>query len=801
MRKKLFFLLATTALCCGSLFAGTGDSSAATNWWSIDGTTVCVATDNQACAVTAAAGNAGSTIIAWHDSRSGNQTIYAQRLDKNGNELWSTDGVGISVLEGSQNGPAIVSDGTGGAFIVWWDDRNDSNGQLFAQHVNADGASQWADNGIIICDVTGSSPQNYRMISDNGGGFIVAWQDQRNGGSSDIFAQKVNANGSLLWGVEGTTVCALNYEHSAPAVTGDGNGGAIIAWQDDSNGSDYDVYVQRLNADGVAQWATDGMPVCRAADGQTNPFIINDGSGGAIVAWEDYRSGNYDIYAQRLDADGGALWTEDGIAVCNADDDQYGQVLISDVGNGAIITWDAYDSVNSCQNIIAQRIDRNGNRIWNADGVALSSAAENQCFDKQTMTGDGLGGAIVTWDNNGNPGCIYAQRVNAEGSVQWGVQGSTVCSFEMCYEPKIESDGAGGAVIVWRDDRNGSDSDIMAQRLSNPAPEIAAVTPVSACRGETMNLTLSGKWFFPQSVLSLSGTGITVNSVTFSSETAVTARLTLAADAAPGARDLTLTNTNGSSVTVTNAFTVTAVQVSTGTDNDTDVDTATVTAIDPGTTATVSVTLPSGNAVTLDIAPATFASAVNLTVAPAASIPASTDPSLTTTALGLDITNNLGLQPLRDITITMHYRHADLGALDESKLVIALFDTARNRWVPIPSQVYPDLDEVVGRVAHLTTFALVQQAPSADLAGARAYPIPFNPASSALTIDRLTADAEVQLFTVAGQPVRTLAPASAIGTTVWDGKNDNGSMVASGVYIALIKSGAGTRKIKIAVER
>jgi hypothetical protein len=55
-----------------------------------------------------------------------------------------------------------------------------------------------------------------------------------------------------------------------------------------------------VNAAGAVQWTTDGMALCTAAGDQGLPAIVSDGAGGAFVTWEDARSGNFDIYAQRV---------------------------------------------------------------------------------------------------------------------------------------------------------------------------------------------------------------------------------------------------------------------------------------------------------------------------------------------------------------------------------------------------------------------------------------------------------------------------------------------------------------------
>ena len=72
---------------------------------------------------------------------------------------------------------------------------------------------------------------------------------------------------------------------------------------------------------GLAAWPHDpyvNLPVCLADDGQNTPVAVSDGAGGIIVAWQDFRSGAYDIYAQRISHAGVALWGEDGVAVCTA---------------------------------------------------------------------------------------------------------------------------------------------------------------------------------------------------------------------------------------------------------------------------------------------------------------------------------------------------------------------------------------------------------------------------------------------------------------------------------------------------
>jgi hypothetical protein len=84
-----------------------------------------------------------------------------------------------------------------------------------------------------------------------------------------------------------------------PKIIPDGTGGAIVTW-DDWRGTFTapDVYAQRVDASGAPLWTTNGAALSNLVYEQESPAIVTDGSGGAILAWTDYRSIQYDIYCR-----------------------------------------------------------------------------------------------------------------------------------------------------------------------------------------------------------------------------------------------------------------------------------------------------------------------------------------------------------------------------------------------------------------------------------------------------------------------------------------------------------------------
>ena len=163
-------------------------------------------------------------------------------------------------------------------------------------------------------------------------------------------------------------LCTAANDQASPTIVSDGAGGAIVTWQDGRSGS-YDIYAQRVNAAGVPQWTTDGVALCTAANDQTNSTIASDGAGGAIVTWNDVRSGtNNDIYAQRVTAAGATQWTYNGVALCAAASNQVTPTIASDGAGGAIVTWQDYRSGTN-NDIYAQRIERFG-KLGNPEPVS-----------------------------------------------------------------------------------------------------------------------------------------------------------------------------------------------------------------------------------------------------------------------------------------------------------------------------------------------------------------------------------------------------------------------------------------------
>jgi hypothetical protein len=452
--------------------------------WAPNGDSLCTAANAQSNLVAVSDGEGGE-IVAWVDYRnsgSNGTDIYCQRISGLGQLLWSLDGVAVCTASGNQLNVAICTDGAHGAILVWEDNRfalNDAD--IYAVRLDSTGTvrPKWTANGTAVCNATGFQGLP-TIASDGSSGAIIAWQDLRSDTLNQIFAQHLLNDGTVAtgWGANGNAVAPVNGDQFNPMALPDGAHGAFIAWADarDLLGTNDALYMQRVTSSGTVAtgWPAAGDSVCRAADGPQNFTMINDGIGGVLLSWQDYRNSSTgaDIYAQRVRMNGTMAWTQNGMPVCTASGDQMTPSLVADGLGGGVIAWDDHRAGDLNATPYGQRLDSLAAMKWSpSTGVLLCNASGRR--GEPHLVPDNAGGAIAAWQDyrsGANPD-IYAQRVSITGTLPWGVAGGTaVCALAGDQQsPQPVSDLAGGAIIAWQDNRSnpGSSSayDIYAQRI------------------------------------------------------------------------------------------------------------------------------------------------------------------------------------------------------------------------------------------------------------------------------------------------------------------------------------------------
>lgn len=403
---------------------------------------------------------AGGAIVAWSELRTNDYDVYARRVDANGNMLWTSDGVAVCTATLQQQDVHMVSDGAGGAIIAWRDFRTGQE-DVYAQRVSSAGATMWTANGVAICTNV-STQAGIGIVSDGASGAIITWQDAR-AGNWDVYARRINAAGAPQWTADGNVVCGLTSAQTGAVPVADGSGGVIIGWGDFRN-ADVDVYAQRLNGSGVAQWTANGLSMLGGIGDQGSLSGASDGAGGALfTCYSEVTlpaqavAGaliSKDISAQRANNAGAKLWGVNGVSVCAAVNEQGSPHIVGDGSGGAIVAWEDFRNGTDL-NIYAQHVSAFGVTQWTFDGVALCTANGNQ--SSIALVSDSASGAIAAWvDQRGISNYdVFARRILSSGQPIWANDGSEICTSNQAGGPAAVADGTGGAILAWSDSRGG----------------------------------------------------------------------------------------------------------------------------------------------------------------------------------------------------------------------------------------------------------------------------------------------------------------------------------------------------------
>jgi len=249
------------------------------------------------------------------------------------------------------------------------------------------------------------------VVPDGNGGAIVVWNDYktyRKGLHDDYLRlQKIAPDGRLLWGDEGVLVVASSPFHSLTEeeiaagikgtitrsrptyegdhdIVGDGAGGVIVFWDEETEHGEHKVYAQHLDGEGNLLWPD---RVMARAGSYYYESARSDGAGGAYFALT--QSGTGAAYQWRISGTGKLLETR------NYYPDSIGdglggiiRVRIEDVPPSGP-PWERHNI------LYISRLDEGGKTIY-SDKLVLTTPEEQQLHDLEYVA-DGSGGIILAW--------------------------------------------------------------------------------------------------------------------------------------------------------------------------------------------------------------------------------------------------------------------------------------------------------------------------------------------------------------------------------------------------------------------
>lgn len=449
--------------------------------------------------------------VVWQRNDSVNGTnIYMQRRDNaTGASLIGADKV-IVDAPGTQSDPQIVFTWDG-YFIIAWSDNRNGNYDIYAQKVDVNGnvAAGWPANGIQVSDAGQSSQQQTpQLVADNTGGAYVIWSDERGGvGAGDIYMQWIQGNGTR-WANDVAVVAQPNRQAQYKlALMSDGS--AMVVWTDcrstDSPGTcpggfaKSDIYYQRINSAGAVQYAANGVLLTDDVGGNKdhgdNPFIVSSFAGRAIILHGRRASGEKNLHG--IDsATGNVLWDQEVNTVSEYSSENYSDA-IRDGSGGMIFAWSQGNvTANGSTEILVRRVDSNGVLSWDnlgGRGFLLTDTGGGSTSPRLTVDLS-LASVLVSWiDSSSGKNQVYAQKIT-NGKIDWDANGFQVTNMAGGFTTSgtfpanlslIRHNVGGKAIAVWTDERagisgDGQNNDVYAQLVEDATPILCSSGPPAA---------------------------------------------------------------------------------------------------------------------------------------------------------------------------------------------------------------------------------------------------------------------------------------------------------------------------------
>lgn len=327
-------------------------------------------------------------------------------------------------------------------------------------------ARAWLPDGDPVC--TAPEVQNglvgiaarWPFITSDVPSLVTAWEDHRDASTQgiDLYFSIIEESGTSG---SGSPACTAPFDQTHAALAQvdvfcgfqAGCKDVAVTWQDGRGAGGDDIFANLA----IGPWASDGVPVCRMSGTQADPAILAVKLGteflrrGVVVAWRDGRSGTDDIYAQKLDGDGNRLWDSTGVVVCGAAYNQWNvQIAPGFEVGGALLAWVDQRSFPAPPDLYVQSLDSLGapSAGWPVDGLHIVT---------DHATGDLrlLPGGLVVWTEGVDADRrLRATRLLAGGAFAPGWTDSGVAVTPKVGELTLADaalDGGGGLIVSWFD--------------------------------------------------------------------------------------------------------------------------------------------------------------------------------------------------------------------------------------------------------------------------------------------------------------------------------------------------------------
>ena len=408
-------------------------------------------------------GDEGDLNVVWERGTFPEIEIMYQNIQSDGSYTL-TDPLNISDANGEQFSPNISGSFSTGLYIIYAD-KEKSSIDLKVQKLDTGPTPYWDNGGLtamVGLDGDIKYTSNFRKGDDD---FFLTWEDNR--ATKKIYATRI-INSAIQYnnGKQISFSDNSSDDNTSPNVLKNESNFYVGTY--DATSSPKFMKINKLNEQLENIWDSTGVAISPEAD-MRDGFLVNIENGVGCF-WSESRLFDYNIYYQRLDEDGNTVFNSGGIELINANSDDIILAVIQTSDDHLIIFWfnEQWSPSGSLKIIKYLKIDYDGSPAigWNPAGVNLSdpySASSNL----QIKMINEESGIICYWNQIGNFSDIYSQVVNWDGNQLWSAGGIVISDADedqTNFTFDLNEDHS-KSMIVWEDFRNGQNFEIFGQVL------------------------------------------------------------------------------------------------------------------------------------------------------------------------------------------------------------------------------------------------------------------------------------------------------------------------------------------------
>jgi len=366
---------------------------------------------------------AGNFVVVWTSAgQDGSGTgIFARKYSALGSPFGSSEFRVNSYTTYDQRSPSVASDASGDNVVVWAGSTPQNPSGIFGRRFDANGLP-----GPEFAVNTGTSESKSRpQVAMNAAGqFVVAWESHVLGGygyyvSSKILAQRYDAAGAPV-GAELQVNAYTTANATRPAVSVDGAGNFLVVW---GGGS---VHARRYDA-GSAGLGPELLVNSHTGD-QSLPSVAPQPDGGFVVVWSGDGDGSSSgVFGQRIDASGARQGLEFGVNQDTSGPQEFPRVS-SQADGRFVVAWMSYGD-GSSRGLAARAFTASG--APEGDQFQVNSYTTGSQYNAAVASQPG-GRFVVAWANAPQivpPADIAARRMATDVLFHDGFEAGTLSAW------------------------------------------------------------------------------------------------------------------------------------------------------------------------------------------------------------------------------------------------------------------------------------------------------------------------------------------------------------------------------------